>query len=136
MKTDRKALLWGTIIGVGLVAAMLVQAFEFPHFRMPFTGRQANIFLVSAGLFGILIASYRRLWKTPGFWVLLLAFLGAHIAVYWLFVAKVTEEIRGLRMDVLYGVISGMEVFVFALIVARLYQRGPDTRSFTGPKTH
>jgi hypothetical protein len=136
MKTDRKALLWGTIVGVGLVAAMLVLAFEFPNFRMPFTGRQAEMFLVSALLIALLIASYRKLWKTPGFWALLLAFLGAHIALYWLVVAKITEEVRGLRMDVLYGVITGIEVLVFALLVARLYHRGPDISSFTGQKAH
>ncbi|MGH9432923.1 MAG: hypothetical protein ACRD3T_15415 [Terriglobia bacterium] len=134
MKTDRKALLWGTIIAVGLVAAGMLQVFEFPSFRMPFTGRQAEMFLVSTLLIALLIASYRKLWKTPGFWALLLAFLGAHIAFYWLVVAKITEEIRGFRMDVLYGVITGIEVLVFALIVARLYHRGPDTSSFTGQK--
>jgi uncharacterized membrane protein len=91
MKTDRKALLWGTIIGVVLVTAMLVLAFEFPNFRMPFTGTQAEMFLVSALLIALLIASYRKLWKTPGFWALLLAFLSAHIALYWLVVTKITE---------------------------------------------
>jgi hypothetical protein len=131
MKGDNKALLWGTIIGVGLVAAMLMLAFDFPHFQMPFTGRQADIFLVSAGFFGILVAAYRKLWKSIGFWVLLLAFLGAHIALYWWIVAKITGEVRGFRMDVLYGVIAGVEFLVFALIVARLYHRGPDTGSFT-----
>jgi len=106
MKTDRKALLWGTIIGLGLVAATLALAFGFPNFRMPFTGTQADMFLVSALLIALLIASYRKLWKTPGFWALLLAFIGAHIALYWLVVAKITEEVRGLQMDVLYGVIT------------------------------
>jgi hypothetical protein len=136
MKTDRTALLWGTVIGVSLVAATLVLALEFPHFRMPFSGRQAKNFLVSAAFFGMLIAAYRRLWKIPGFWALLFAFLGAHVTFYWLFVAKVTEEVSGLRMDVLYGVISGVEFVIFALIVARLYHRGPDTRFLTGPKAH
>jgi hypothetical protein len=134
MKTDGKALLWGTVVGVSLVGWVLVQAFEFPHFRMPFTGRQADTFLVSAGLFGMLIAAYRKLWKAPGFWALLLVFLGAHIALDWLLIAKIAESLGGLRSDVFYGVVSGVEFVIFALIVARLYHRGPDTRSFTGPK--
>jgi hypothetical protein len=136
MKTDRKALLWGTIIGVVLVAAIMVIPSEYPHFHLPFTDAQAEMFLVSALLIALLIASYRKLWKTPGFWALLLAFLGAHVALYWLVVAKVTEEVRGFRMDVLYGVITGVEFLVFALIVARLYHRGPDTSSFTQKKAH
>jgi hypothetical protein len=134
MKTDRKALFWGTVIAIGIVGAGVVQAFEFPNFRLPFTGRQAEMFLVSALLIALLIASYRKLWKTPGFWVLLLAFLGAHIGFYWVVVAKITEQTRGFRMDILYGAITGAECLVFALIVARLYHRGPDTSSFTGQK--
>jgi hypothetical protein len=132
MKTDRKALLWGTIIGVGLVATTLVLAIDFPNFRMPLTGRQANLFLVSAGFFGILIAAYKKLWKIPGFWALLFVFLGAHIIFYWFLVAKITEEVSGFQMDAFYGVISAVEFVVFALIVARLYHRGPDVRFLTG----
>jgi hypothetical protein len=85
-------------------------------------------------LFGLLIASYRKLWKTPGFWALLLIFLGAHTALYWLFLTKMVEENGGLRMDARYGAIGGAEFGIFALIVLRLFHRTPDARSFTGPK--
>ena len=85
-------------------------------------------------LFALLIASYRKLSKTPGFWALLLVFLGAHTAFYWLFIAKIVEENGGLRMDARYGVIGGVEFVIFALIVLRLFHRTPDTRSFTWPK--
>jgi hypothetical protein len=134
MKTDRTALLWGTIVGVGIVAVILVQAFEFPNFRLPFSTKYGAAFVSSAMLFGLLIASYRKLWKTPGFWALLLVFLGAHTALYWLFLAKMVEENSGLRMDARYGAIGGVEFAIFALIVLRLFHRSPDTRSFTGPK--
>jgi hypothetical protein len=131
MKTDLKALLWGTVIGVGLVVAIVVQAFDFPHFRVPLTSRQVDGSLYTAFLFALLIASYKKLWKAPGFWALLVGSLGVHITFYWLVVAKIAEEVRGLQMDVLYGALGGMEFVVFALIVALLYHRGPDTRSLT-----
>jgi hypothetical protein len=134
MKTDRTAILWGTIIGVGLVVFGVVQAFEFPSFRLPFSTKYGAAFVSSAVLFGLLIASYRKLWKTPGFWALLLVFLSAHTAFYWLFIAKMVEENGGLRMGALYGFIGGVEVAIFAIIVLRLFHRTPDTRSFTGPK--
>lgn len=131
MKTDLKALLWGTVVGVGLVVVIVVQAFDFPHFRVPLTWSRVDAFVYSAFLFALLIASYRKLWKTPGFWALLVGSLGVHIAFYWLVIAKIAEEVRGLQMDVLYGVLGGVEFVVFGLIVALLYHRGPDTRSFT-----
>jgi hypothetical protein len=136
MKTDRAALLWGTIIAVALVAAIIVVTSKFPNFRVPFTDTQAETSLVSAGVFGILVASYRKLWKSIGFWMLLLAFLGAHVALYWFFLLKVTEEVGGFRMDILYGFISGVEFAVFAVIVARLYHRGPDVGFLTRKKAH
>jgi uncharacterized membrane protein len=131
MKTDRTALLWGTIIGISLVAAILVTAYKFPHIRMPFTLTEGHTLVVSAFLFGLLIAAYRKLWKVLGFWALLLAFLGAHIALYWLLMEKVAENLGGLRRDVFYGTVSGVEFAIFAFIVARLFHRGPDSRSFT-----
>ncbi len=134
MKTDRKALVWGTIIGLGIVAAGMMQAFEFPHFRAPFTWGQLENFLLGGLLFGILIASYRKLWKTAGFWVLLFAFLGAHIVLYWLVIANIAGSLGGLRQAAFYGFVSTVELFAFAVIAAKLYHRGPDTSSFTGPK--
>ena len=132
MKTDRAALLWGTIIAVALVAAIIVVPSKFPNFRVQFTDTQAESSLVSAGLFGILVASYRKLWKSIGFWVLLLAFLGAHVALYWFLIANVTEDFGGFRLDILYGAISGVEFAVFAVIVARVYHRGPEVPSWIG----
>jgi hypothetical protein len=128
MKTERTALLWGTIIGVSLVAVSSVLAFKFPHFRMPLTSTVREAFLVSGFFFGIVVAAYRKLWKAPGFWALLLAFLGAHTALYWLFIVGLAESYGGLRKDVFYGSVSGIEFVTFAFIVARLYHRGPNTR--------
>ena len=131
MKTDRTALLWGTVIGVTLVVATCALAFEFPHFQMPFTSTEWDTFLVSCFLFGLLIAAYRKLWKTLGFWALLVAFLGAHISLYSLLMEKAAETSNGLRRYVLYGAVSEVEFFIFAVIIARLCHRGPDSRSFT-----
>jgi hypothetical protein len=134
MKTDPKALLWGTIIGVGIVVAGIIIGFDFPHLRMPFTDTQAVIFLVTAILYGLFIAAYRKLWKTPGFWLVLLAFLAVHVTLYSLVVARMAETVQGPQMWALYGVLGGAEAFAFALVVLRFFHRGPDTRSFTGPK--
>jgi hypothetical protein len=131
MKTDRTAMMWGTLIGVALVTAMVVSAFDFPNFRLPFSGVEIEIFLVTALIFGMLIASYRKLWKIFGFWVLLVGFFAAHIVFCWLVVTRIAAETRGFRMDVTYGVLGGVEGGIFALIVLRVFHRGPDTRSFT-----
>ena len=128
MKTDRSALLWGTVIALAIVVATMVQVFKFPNFHPPFTLRHGEAFVASAALLVLLIASYRKLWKRPGFWALLLAFLGA----YWLVVVYIAEEVVGLRMDVLYGVTGAVEVAIFALIMARLYHQGPDVPSWIG----
>lgn len=130
MKTDRSSLFWGTIIGTAPVLAIVVVETKFPNFRLPFTSEQAEMSLVSLFFFAILIAAYRKLWKAVSFWALLLALLGAHVTLYWFFVAKVTEEFGGFRMDILYGVVSGVEFAVFAIIVARLYHRGPQIPSW------
>lgn len=132
MKADRVSLLCGAIIGAALVAAIMVLPSEFSDLRVPFTDMQAEMFLVSAAFFGILIAAYRKLWKTIGFWILLLVLLGAHVALYWFFIQKVAEEFGGFRMDIFYGVISGVEFAVFALIMAGLYRRGPEVPSWIG----
>jgi hypothetical protein len=132
MKTDRASLLWGTIIAIALIAAIMVIPSEFPKVRLPASDSQSEMFLVSAGIFGILIASYRKLWKRLGFWGLLLALLGAHIALYWLLAAKVVHEIGGIQKDILYGAISGAEFVVFSVAVAILYHRGPDTGFLIG----
>ncbi len=128
MKTDRTALLWGTVIGVSLVAVLSVLAFKFPRFRMPLTSTEWDTLLVSGFVFGVLVAAYRKLWKARGFWALLLAFLGAHTALYWLLIEEVAESLGGVRKDAFYGTVSGIEFLIFALIVARLYHRSPNTR--------
>ncbi len=132
MKTDRAALFWGTVIAVAFVTVTIVLAFKFPDFRLPFTIRHGDTIITIAAVFLLLTASYRKLWKRPGFWGLLLVFLGA----YWLIGVYVVEQFLGIRMDVLYGVIAGAEGAVFALIMARVYHRGPDISSFTGRRTN
>jgi hypothetical protein len=128
MKTDRTAFLWGTVIGIAFVVGTVVVVFKFPNFRLPFNVRHGAALVASAALFLLLIASYRKLWKRPGFWALLLAFTG----VYWLVVVYIAEEVGGLRMDALYGVTGAAEAAIFALTVARLYHQGPDVPSWIG----
>ena len=130
MKTDPKALFWGTVIAVAFVAAAMVQVFEFPHFRLPFTWGQGEIFVVGSFLFGIVVAAYKRLWKRLSFWALLFGFLGAHIALYWVLVANIADSLGGVRLAVFYGVVSAVEFFAFALIVARLFHQGPNVPSW------
>ena len=134
MKTDPKALFWGTVIGLGIVIGGVIIAFDFPHLRMPFTDTEVIIFLITVVLYGLLVAAYRKLWKTAGFWALLFVFLAVHVTFYSMVIARIAEQVRGAQMWVLYGGIGGAEAFVFALVVLRLFNVGPDTRSFTGAK--
>jgi hypothetical protein len=107
---------------------LFIEKTEYPHFRMPLTSTEREAFLVRGFFFGIVVAAYRKLWKAPGFWALLLAFLGVHTALYWLFIVGAAESFGGLRKDVFYGTVSGIEFVTFALIIARLYHRGPNIR--------
>ena len=128
MKADRAALLWGMVIAVAFVTVTVVVVFKFPNLRLPLTVRHGAAVVASAALFLLLIASYRKLWKRPGFWALLVVFLGA----YWLVVVYMAERFGGLRMDVLYGVTGAVEVAVFGVIMARLYHQGPQVPSWIG----
>jgi hypothetical protein len=103
LKTDRASLLWGTAIATAFVVGSVVVVFKFPNFRLRFNVKQVEALVVSALLSVVLISSYRKLWKRPGFWALLLAFLG----VYWLAVMCVGDGVGGLQMDVLCGVAGG-----------------------------
>jgi hypothetical protein len=102
-KGDRAALLWVTVITVAFVVVTTIVVFKFPDFHLPFTLRHGAAIVASAMFFFLLIASYRKLWKRPGFWALLLAFL----AGYWLVVVNLAGEVGGLQTDVFYGVAGG-----------------------------
>lgn len=128
MKTDRTALLWGTVIAVSFVVVTMVVVFKFPDFRLPFAVKHGAAITASVALFFILTASYRKLWKHPGYWVLLCVFIG----MYWFVVVYAGEMFVGIRMDVLYGITGAVEAAIFGLIMARVYHRGPDISSFTG----
>lgn len=128
MKTDRAALLWGTVIAVAFVTVTMILVFKFPNFRLPFTVSHGAAIVASAALVLLLVASYRKLWKHPGFWALLVAFLG----VYWLVVVYMAERFGGLRMDVLYGLTGAVEVAIFGALMARLYHQGPEVPSWIG----
>lgn len=131
MKTDRAALLWGTVIAIAIVTASMVLVFKFPNFRLPFTLRHGEAIVASAFFFFLLVASYRKLWRRPGFWVLLIAF-----SVFnWLIAVYVADQFGGLRMDVIYGIVGGGEFAVLALILARLYHQGPEVPSWLGLRT-
>ena len=45
MKTDRTAVLWGTIIGITIVIVAVVVGFKFPYMRLPFTEWQQEALL-------------------------------------------------------------------------------------------
>jgi len=128
MKTDRAALLWGTLIAVVFIAAVIVQPTEFPGLRLPFSVKHGEAFVAGGAFFFFLVASYRKLWKRAGFWVLLLAFL----AVYWVAAVKIGENALGVRAAALYGVTAAAEGAVFGLLVARFYRRGPEVPSWLG----
>lgn len=120
-ETDRTALLWGTIIGVGFAAATFVQVFYFPNLRLPFTftDTQAESSIVTAFLLTFLIASYRKLWSRFGFWVLMFLFFSTHIAIYYFGAAKLLDETRGAQKIAVFVPISVIEFAGFGLIVAR-----------------
>jgi hypothetical protein len=132
VRTDRAALAWGTVIGVGFVAAVVVKVFEFPHARMPFPfvflWNHGLVVAVDAVVLWVLVASYRKLWGRSGFWALVLAFLAANT----LFFGWFAEQIAGPQRFLIYGAVGGGEFFAFALVVLRLYHRGPDVSSWAG----
>jgi uncharacterized protein involved in response to NO len=132
MKTDRTSLAWGLVIVAAIVLGGVIVGFQFPHLRLPLSEREQMAFLTSATICGLLVASYKKLWKELGFWALLLAFVGANALFYLL----VGGRIGGADRFFIYGAVGGAEFFVFALVVMKLYRRAPDTRSWSGRKTH
>ncbi|HVA18011.1 MAG TPA: hypothetical protein VMV59_09915 [Candidatus Dormibacteraeota bacterium] len=124
-ETDRTSLLWGTIIGVAIVAGGIISAFYFPNFRLPFSDAEAESSIVTVFLFVSLIASYRNLWSRAGFWTLLSIFLVASTAFYSLVFPKFVTGASGLQKSLMYGIAGGLEVLLFALAVLRIYHRGP-----------
>jgi len=136
VKTDRKALLWGTIIGGVLVVGVCVLTFDFPNLHLPHAGEWIGLFFVSGVFFWGIIRAYRALWKRVTFWLLLIAFLPAHVALWWFFILRLAEAASLLRESAFYAVGMGAEVLAFSLIVFWLYHRGPDTSAFTGLKVH
>ena len=119
---------FGAAIAVAFVTVTMVLVFKFPNFRLPFSVRHGAASGASAALAFLLVASYRKLWKRPGFWALLSVFLGAS----WLVAVYMAEAFGGVRMDVLYGVTGATEVAIFAVIMARLYHQGPEVPPWIG----
>lgn len=129
MKTDRAALLWGTIIGTVLVTLIMVFAFKFPNFQVPFRAAQGEAVAESVFFSFLFAASYRKLWKRAGFWTLLLVFG----VVNWLIALHIAGQFGGIRMDLLYGIVGGGEFAILALIMVRLYRQGPEVPSWMRP---
>src|SRR5437899_2122847 len=70
---------WG--IAVVLVALGLGVASVSTHFGVA-ARREAEITL-TVGLFGIMIAAYRKLWASVGFWLLVCGTFGVHVILLW-----------------------------------------------------
>lgn len=130
MKTDRNALIWGTIIGTVLMAAVCILAFDFPKVHLPHAREWIGFLLASGFFFWGIIRAYQALWKRLTFWLLVATFLPIHFSLWWFFVLKLTQDASLLQTSASYAVAIGAEVFVFAVTVLRLCHRGPDTSSF------
>jgi hypothetical protein len=128
MRADGKELLWGSIIGICLAAGAWVLAAKFPNLNFPFTSVQVDMCLEGAFIFGIVIAGYRALWKYPGFWGFLILFLAGHIALYKFLIVKIAGNAAGLRLYGIYGCLGAIEFAAFAVVMLRVYHRGPDIR--------
>ncbi len=131
MKTDRAALLWGTVIAITFVVATVVVVFKFPNYRLPFSGKWIELGLVSVLLLTGIIHVYAALWKKIGFWLLLLALLALHIALFAFVVFRFTENVNVLRESATYAIAIGAEVLTFGLAIAGIYHVGPKGRPFT-----
>lgn len=125
MKTDRAALLWGTVIAITFVVATVIVVFKFPHYRLPFSGQWVELGLVSVLLLAGLTHVYQVLWKRISFWLLLLALLALHITLFTFVVFRFTENVSVLRESAAYVIAIGAEVLIFGLAIARIYHVGP-----------
>jgi len=136
MSTDRSSLLWGTAIGLALVAAGVIVGFYFPHLRMPPFDSRAVALMDTAITYTLLIAGYRKLWREPGFWALLSAFFAGHVLLCFELIARAVGNLGRVRLVSYYGVPCIVEFFTFAVIIARVYHRGPELPSWLGPPRH
>ena len=96
---------------------------------MKFAVEYGKTFSATAFLLVMLLASYRKLWKNTGFWMLLVACVGG----YGLTILNVADGFRGLQMAVLCGVVASGFGSVFAGIIAVLYHRGPQPPRWLRP---
>lgn len=96
---------------------------------MSFAVEHGNTFFATAFLFVMLLACYRRLWKSIGFWMLLVACVGG----YGLVILSVADGFRGIQMAVLCGVVASGFGSVFVGIIAVRYHRGPQPPRWLRP---
>jgi len=94
-----------------------------------FAVEHGKTFFATAFLFVMLLASYRKLWKSIGFWMLLVACVGG----YGLTILNVADGLRDIQMAVLCGVVASGFGSVFAGIIAVRYHRGPQPPRWLRP---
>lgn len=128
IKMDRKALLWGAIIGLVLVVYGFVRGFEF-GIRVPASSSWTSTILLTGLAAYILISSYRVLWSKAGFWLLVLPLLLINGAVDW-FVSP--PIVGGIGMYAIHAAVFVGIFYVLGTIVYRRYSVRPDVSAWLG----
>jgi len=128
VKSGSRTVIWGTLIALSLVGLEWLSAVRFPDLHFPHGRDGLDFVLVTATLIFILMMMYRSLFNRLGYWLILGALLVAHIAIYASFFLRSAQGFSPARADMLYGAVGGLEVIVFALVMAKVYRKGPNTK--------
>jgi hypothetical protein len=77
---NRSVKQWAFVIA--LLALAIILGSLSKYLGVP--SRWKEVIILTAGLSGLAISSYPRLWVSFGFWVLIFAFMGAHVLLMWI----------------------------------------------------
>lgn len=126
MRSDSRTLLWGAVVAFVLVVSVWLLAIKFPNVHISIAREWQDLGLVTALLVAVFISAYRSLLGRVGYWLILAAFLAAHVGICAIFFLRAVGERSPLQADMLYGILAGIEFTSFALAIFKIYGVGPE----------
>jgi len=81
---------WVVYLGIALAIVLgIVFYADSASVDAPLPTREFSLIAFTALVFGYVVKEKRKLWRSPGFWVLLAVFLALHLASYLWLVSRV-----------------------------------------------
>jgi len=110
------------LIGVGVVAFIMVLAFNRDFFHPEQIARWGGLVLYTPVIFGAVIQQHRQFWKQAAFWVTIAILLLLHIAAFSMLLQRVQEW-----RIVWYGLAGVFEGPAMMFVCGRAARKFPST---------